>query len=65
MVKYSSHFYSTLPGVPEFNKMFIYCKGDIVWFGELQYKARGHMVYGINPDISKNWEIYVRKVVSK
>lgn len=45
--------------VPEYNSIFTYCKGDVVWLGELQYIAKD-FVTGENPDNSENCEIYVK-----
>lgn len=45
--------------VPDYNSWSIYIPGDVVWFGELQYKAKD-FVTGEQPDESPNWEIYVR-----
>lgn len=47
------------PLVPEFHEIFTYCKGDIVWYGELQYIAKD-FVAGETPDNSENWEIYIK-----
>lgn len=45
--------------IPEFHEMFTYCKGDIVWYGELQYIAKDY-VAGETPDNSDNWAVYVK-----
>lgn len=45
--------------LPEFNKAIIYCPGDKVWHGELQYIAKD-FVTGEYPDISNNWDVYIR-----
>ena len=56
---YSPHWYGMLPGVPEYNSIFTYCKGDVVWYGELQYIAKD-FVTDENPDNSDNWAVYVK-----
>jgi len=45
--------------VPEFCNLTTYCRGDIVWFGELKYKAKD-FVTNENPDESDKFEVYFR-----
>ena len=44
---------------PEFCNLTTYCRGSIVWFGEIKYIAKD-FVTSENPDESDKFEVYFR-----